>query len=112
MIKNFDLKNQRCAPCEGITKPLPESDISILLGRLDGWERHGHNIFREFKFENYYQTIAFINAVAWISHCEDHHPILNVQHNKCHVTYFTHALNNLSENDFICAAKVNSLLKI
>ena len=56
--------------------------------------------------------MAFVNAVAWLSHREDHHPDLNVSYNKCHVEYSTHAINGLSENDFICAAKVDALFKV
>lgn len=65
-----------------------------------------------FKFKNYYQTMAFVNAVAWLSHREDHHPDLAVGYNHCLVVYMTHAIQGLSENDFICAAKIDGLFKI
>ena len=57
-----------------------------------------------------YQTMAFVNAIAWIAHCENHHPDLAVGYHYCHVTYQTHAIEGLSENDFICAAKIDALL--
>jgi 4a-hydroxytetrahydrobiopterin dehydratase len=63
-----------------------------------------------FQFKNYYETMAFVNAVAWVAHREDHHPDLEVGYNKCTVRYSTHSVGGLSENDFICAAKVDSLL--
>jgi 4a-hydroxytetrahydrobiopterin dehydratase len=59
-----------------------------------------------------YQTMAFVNASAWISHREDHHPDIEVGYNKCRVSYMTHAIDGLSENDFICAAKIDSLLDL
>jgi 4a-hydroxytetrahydrobiopterin dehydratase len=67
-------------------------------------------IRREFRFKNFYETMAFVNAVAWISHREDHHPDLDLGYNRCVVHYSTHAIGGLSENDFICAARVNALL--
>ena len=107
-----DLSNKRCKPCEGGTPPLSQDEINKLLKQLDGWIQHDRLICKTFEFKNYYQTIAFVNAVAWLSHREDHHPGLNVGYNKCRVEYTTHALNGLSENDFICASKVDALFKI
>jgi len=68
-----------------------------------------HFIYRDFEFKNYYKTIAFVNAVAWMAHQENHHPDLSVSYNRCRVQYSTHAIGGLSENDFICAAKVDAL---
>ncbi len=65
-----------------------------------------------YPFCNYYQTMAFVNALAWISHREDHHPDLQLGYNKCRVEYCTHAIGGLSENDFICAAKCDALFGI
>jgi 4a-hydroxytetrahydrobiopterin dehydratase len=70
----------------------------------------GQAIRREFRFKNFYETMAFVNAVAWISHREDHHPELELGYNRCVVHYSTHAIGGLSENDFICAARVDALL--
>jgi 4a-hydroxytetrahydrobiopterin dehydratase len=70
----------------------------------------GH-IERTFTFKNYYETMAFVNAVAFISHQEDHHPDMEVGYKTCKVRYFTHSIKGLSENDFICAAKVDKLIK-
>jgi 4a-hydroxytetrahydrobiopterin dehydratase len=107
-----DLANKQCKPCEGGTPPLSQDEINKLLKQLDGWVQYERIIGKTFEFKNYYQTMAFVNAVAWLSHREDHHPDLNVGYNKCHIEYSTHAINGLSENDFICAAKVDALFKI
>ena len=107
-----DLANKQCKPCEGGTPPLSQDQINKLLKQLDGWMQYDRLIGKTFEFKNYYQTMAFVNAVAWLSHREDHHPDLNVGYNKCHVEYSTHAINGLSENDFICASKVDALFKI
>ncbi len=68
-------------------------------------------IRRLFTFKGFHQTMAFVNAVAWIAHRENHHPDLEVGYNRCLVRYRTHAIGGLSENDFICAAKVDRLLR-
>ena len=64
---------------------------------------------REFHFRNYYETMAFVNAVAWVAHGQDHHPDLEVSYNRCKVVYTTHAVGGLSLNDFICAAHIDAL---
>ena len=81
-----------------------------LLTKLDGWIRAGSEISKTYTFKNYYQTMAFVNASAYISHQEDHHPDLLVGYKTCAVTYTTHAIGGLSDNDFICAAKLDALL--
>ena len=77
---------------------------------LPGWERRGGQIARVYAFKNYYETIAFVNASAWISNQQDHHPDLEVGYNRCTVRYSTHSAGGISERDFICAAKVEVLL--
>lgn len=67
-------------------------------------------ISRTFRFKDYYHTMAFVNALAWIAHREDHHPDLEVGYNRCVVHFSTHSVGGLSENDFICAARVDALL--
>jgi 4a-hydroxytetrahydrobiopterin dehydratase len=107
-----DLTNKQCKPCEGGVPPLSQDEAKNLLGQLDGWELHDNSISKTFEFKNYYQVIAFVNAVAWMTHREDHHPDMTVGYNKCGVEYSTHAIGGLSENDFICAAKVEALFTI
>lgn len=107
-----DLTNKQCKPCEGGVPPLTKEEANKLLQQLAGWSLADNKISKTFEFKNYYQTMAFVNAVAWLSHREDHHPDMTVGYNKCHVEYMTHAINGLSENDFICAAKIDWLFKI
>ena len=107
-----NLSDRHCKPCEGGTPPLSQAQADSLMQQLEGWQRHDRVINRTYRFKDYYQTIAFVNAIAWLSHREDHHPDLTVTYNNCQVEYTTHSVNGLSENDFICAAKVDALLKI
>jgi 4a-hydroxytetrahydrobiopterin dehydratase len=106
------LTTKHCKPCDGGIPPLSKEDTLRLLKQLEGWVQENQRITKTFEFENYYQTMAFVNAVAWLSHREDHHPDLKVGYNKCSVDYTTHAAGGLSENDFICAAKVEALFNI
>lgn len=106
------LTEKTCKPCEGGVKPLDASAAQGLLAQLKSWElsEDSKTIHQAFRFKNYYQTMAFVNAVAWIAHQEDHHPDMEVGYNRCLVNYSTHAIGGLSENDFICAAKIDALL--
>ena len=104
-----ELARKKCQPCEGGVAPLSDEQVRPMLKGLQGWGRDGKAISKTYKFKNYYETIAFVNAVAWVSHAEDHHPDLEVGYNKCRVKYSTHSVGGLSENDFICAAKVEGL---
>lgn len=106
------LADQQCKPCEGGVDPLTEDRAQELLKQLDGgWSLHdgGKAITREFEFDNFHETMAFVNALAWVAHRQDHHPDLEVGYDRCRVTWSTHAIDGLSENDFICAAKLDRL---
>jgi 4a-hydroxytetrahydrobiopterin dehydratase len=107
-----DLAKRKCQSCEGKVSPLKADEIDKLLKQLDGWALQGDTIAKTYAFKNYYQTLAFVNAAAWVSHREDHHPDIVVGYNQCLVTYVTHAINGLSENDFICAAKLDALFDL
>ena len=107
-----DLAQKKCRPCEGGMSPLRTQEIELLLSQLPGWQLRNGAITKSYDFKNYYQTMTFVNAVAWIAHREDHHPDLAVGYNKCTVDYSTHAIGGLSENDFICAAKVDALFTL
>ena len=108
----MSLLSKQCIPCEGGVPPLSSDEASVLLSQLDGWQLIDKIISKNFTFKDYYQTVAFVNATAWISHREDHHPDITVGYNQCRVEYTTHAINGLSENDFICAAKIDTLFTI
>jgi len=107
--KLVDLMTQRCKPCEGGTAPLTPQEIADRLAVIHGWQVTAGQLTKTYAFKNYYETMAFVNATAWISHQENHHPDLEVSYNRCVVRYSTHAIGGLSENDFICAAKVDAL---
>jgi len=105
-----ELAKRKSRPLAPDTPALTQAAIDMLLKEVPGWELRSGQIVKVFSFRNYYETMAFVNATAWISHGEDHHPDLEVGYNKCTVRYSTHSVGGLSENDFICAAKVQSLL--
>ena len=107
-----DLAKRKCKPCEGGVAPYTPQQTKDLLQQLKGWIVEDGKLIKVYPFTNYYQTMAFVNALAWISHREDHHPDLAVGYNQCKVTYSTHAIGGLSENDFICAAKCDVLFGI
>lgn len=107
-----DYAGKRCKPCEGGVPPLSPDQADAMLAELDGWVREGDEIRKTFTFRNYYQTMAFVNASAYVSHQEDHHPELLVGYKTCAVTYTTHAIDGLSENDYICAAKLDALIDV
>jgi len=103
-----DLAKEKCA-AGGNAKALHETEIQKLLELLPGWESEGLEIAKTFSFRNYHETMAFVNAVAWIAHREDHHPDMSVHYNRCEVAFSTHDAGGLTRNDFICAAKLESL---
>lgn len=108
----MDLKEKRCLPCETGVKPLSEPEARDLLKELDQWELSATKIIKTYKFKNFYHTMAFVNAIAYIANQENHHPDLTVSYNQCIVEFTTHAIKGLSKNDFICAAKIDALQKI
>lgn len=107
-----DLTQQHCKACEGGVAPLTRAEAEHLLKKVPDWELNNEatEIQRTLAFKNYYHTMAFVNALAYISHAENHHPDLVVSYNRCVIRYSTHAIGGLSENDFICAAKTNALV--
>ena len=107
-----DLAKRHCQPCEGGVEPLqPEQVAELLKGLHPGWtlSDDGLEISRRFEFPAYGRTLGFANACAWIAISEGHHPVLTVSYGSCEVSYTTHAIGGLSDNDFICAAKTDRL---
>ncbi len=106
------LSEKKCKPCEGGASPLTQEKTNDLLSQLNEWalDKTATAIQKTFHFKNYFRTIGFVNAVAWIANQEEHHPDLTVSYNRCNVSFTTHAIKGLSENDFICAAKVDQLI--
>lgn len=104
------LIKKKCKPCEGGVEPMTNSQIESFIKELSGWVLSDNRIHKSFQFSDHHSAIAFLNAVAWISHTEDHHPDIKIGYDTCEISYWTHAISGLSENDFICAAKVDKLL--
>ena len=107
-----ELTERHCKPCEGGVAPLTREAATELLRRLDpAWSltEDGRGIRRAWKFRDFYRTMSFVNAVAHIANREDHHPDLEAGYDYCRLRYTTHAIGGLSENDFICAAKIDQL---
>jgi 4a-hydroxytetrahydrobiopterin dehydratase len=102
------LKDAHCKPEASL---LSKDESDSLLAQIPGWQGTENNaaIGKLFKFANFHQTIAFVNAVAWIAHQQDHHPDMLVSYNSCTITFTTHSVGGLTENDFICAARINAL---
>lgn len=108
------MTEQHCKPCEGGTPPLDKKVISEQLKTLHPeWQvaADQKKIHRTFLFKNFYHTMGFVNAIAWMANQENHHPDLEVSYDRCIVHYHTHAIGGLSNNDFICATKVDLLYK-
>ena len=105
------LRSQHCVPRKGKDAALSAAEIDAGIAVLTGWEAgvQRDEIRKEFRFADYFHTMAFVNAVASIAHREDHHPDLEVRYNRCVVRYSTHDVGGLSLNDLVCAAKVEDL---
>jgi 4a-hydroxytetrahydrobiopterin dehydratase len=106
------LTEKHCKPCEGGVPPLTRAEAEKLLPQLArGWElaADARSIKREFRFKDFYRTMSFVNALAHVANLEDHHPDLAVGYNYCRAVFSTHSIQGLSENDFICAAKVDAI---
>jgi 4a-hydroxytetrahydrobiopterin dehydratase len=95
--------------CRPDAPRLGADELAGHAATLSQWSTAGDRLVREFRFGNYYETMAFVNAVAWIAHREDHHPDLAVGYNRCTVTWSTHSAGGITLNDAICAAKVERL---
>ena len=107
-----NLTDRHCKPCEGGVDALDRAQAEKLLREVPGWELAGDakSISRRFEFKGFYKCVAFINAMAWVANQENHHADFSAGYNYCEVTFSTHAIGGLSENDFICAAKINGLM--
>ncbi|MGH8192546.1 MAG: 4a-hydroxytetrahydrobiopterin dehydratase [Rhodanobacteraceae bacterium] len=99
-----------CEPRKG-GRALDSAKVSELLAVLPEWKAadDGKSIAKTFKFENFYETLGFVNAIGWMANRQDHHPDLEVGYNRCVVHWSTHDVGGLSMNDFICAAKVETI---
>ncbi|MBI3154754.1 MAG: 4a-hydroxytetrahydrobiopterin dehydratase [Burkholderiales bacterium] len=104
---------ERCRPLDG-QRAMSADEVTAHLAALPGWRAVDPDsphaaIEKRFGFGDFHRTMAFVNAVAWIAHAEDHHPDLEVGYAHCTVRYRTHAVGGVSINDMICAAKIDAL---
>lgn len=106
-----ELTSIRCVGCEGGIPAMTKDEITKLMPQISEWKLSddGKSISRNFSFKDFYRTIAFVNAIAFIANQENHHPDLEVGYNYCRIKFFTHAVNGLTQNDFICAAKIDKV---
>ena len=102
------LASRHCTALEGHPAMAP-AEVATQLQGVDGWLFNAGAIEKTFRFPDYHRTMAFVNAVAWIAHREDHHPDIAFGYNRCTLRFNTHSVGGISINDFICAAKVDAL---
>ncbi|AUH51152.1 4a-hydroxytetrahydrobiopterin dehydratase [Chromobacterium sp. ATCC 53434] len=106
----MNLLELSCTPQHG-RDPLADNTVTQLLSGLPGWQVDGIELNKTYHFANYHETMAFVNALAWIAHREDHHPDMSVHYNRAVVNFSTHDAGGLTLNDFICAAKTEALMR-
>jgi 4a-hydroxytetrahydrobiopterin dehydratase len=109
-----ELSEKQCKACKPGTPALSKAEIGLLLPEIPGWdkEKGKAEISKTYEFKDFYKTMAFVNAVAWMANQQNHHPDMEVGYSKCKVKFSTHSVGGLSENDFICAAKVEGLFEV
>ena len=103
----------KCAPCEGGVPALTLKEAEGLMREIHvDWKlaADGKSLKRSLKFKDFYRTMSFVNALAHVANVEDHHPDLEIGYGYCRITYSTHAIGGLSQNDFICAAKIDRIV--
>ena len=108
-MQSCDLAKKKCVPCEGGTVPLTSEQVEALLKKVSGWQLSKNRIQRELKFKDFKSAMRFVNQMAEIAEAEGHHPDFTVHYNQVFIEIWTHAISGLSENDFILAAKIDSI---
>lgn len=109
-----ELTSIRCVGCEGGIPAMSKNEVQKLMPEISDWNLSddGKSIKKRITFDNFYHTMAFVNAVAWVANQENHHPDLEVGYNYCNIKFLTHAVDGLTKNDFICAAKIDQIEKL
>ena len=105
----MELKEKKCVPCEGGIPKLSAQQADDLLKEIPDWQRQGDKLFKNFKFKNFIKAMEFVNRMAEVAEEEGHHPDFTVHYNQVEVLLWTHAIDGLSENDFILAAKIDDM---
>ena len=106
------LARKSCIPCEGGTPAMAVDAASGLMAQLDAWtlSDDGRSIFKRFEFKGFAKPVEMANLAAWLGNKQGHHPDIAFGWGYCEVRFTTHAAGGLTENDFICAAKLDALL--
>jgi len=112
-----DLKNKKCVPCEGQVPAFDLSEIHKYQKKVDGWdvksnEKKIYLLEKNFKFKNFLESQNFVNKIGEISEQEGHHPDISYGWGYAKITITTHAIEGLSENDFILAAKIDQISSV
>jgi 4a-hydroxytetrahydrobiopterin dehydratase len=105
----MDLTDKKCVPCEGGVPAYDRQKTVEMLKKIPGWSTRENHLYREYKFKNFVKAMEFLNRVADLAEAEGHHPDFCVHYNKVEFEIWTHAIDGLSENDFIMAAKIDEL---
>ncbi len=106
----MELEKRKCKPCEGGVPPLTEEEILEYITVVGSWiVRDNKKITREFSFVNFKHTMSFVNEIARLAEEEGHHPVMHVSYGSVEIELWTHAIDGLSENDFIMAAKIDRI---
>ena len=105
----MDLTQKKCKPCEGGVLPLTEEQTNNLLKQIPSWTIKDGHVFKQFKFKDFKEAMAFVNKVAGIAEQENHHPDITISYSQVSIGLWTHAINGLSENDFILPAKIDDI---
>ena len=105
----MDLTQKKCKPCEGGVPPLTEEQTNNLLKQIPSWTIKDGHVFKQFKFKDFKEAMAFVNKVAGIAEQENHHPDITISYSQVSIGLWTHAINGLSENDFILPAKIDDI---
>ena len=106
-----ELVKKKCVPCECDAEPFSSDEVKKYIRRLKGWQLKGKMIKKQLKFKNFMALIKFVNHLAKLAEKEGHHPDFTVNYSKLNIALWTHAINGLSENDFILAAKIDKMYR-
>ena len=105
-----DLATKTCVPCHGGVPRLEGDEVARLAGQVAGWEVcDGHHLRRRYEFPNFRRALDFVNRVGGVAEAEGHHPDISFGWGYCELTIYTHAIDGLTESDFILAAKIDKL---
>ncbi|RMC37743.1 4a-hydroxytetrahydrobiopterin dehydratase [Paracoccus alkanivorans] len=111
-MTEHDLASRNCEPCKGGVPPMPEDEARNMVAQLDGWNLSddGSTIRRRFEFKGFAKAVEMANLGAWLGNKQGHHPDIRFGWGYCEIAFTTHEAGGLTENDFICAARLNALV--